>query len=467
MVSVFCIPHITCFMLSHACILNTLLSWYSDDNLVIQRCIGRTQGERSFWRVDVAEQCRFTSGGYSLHWNTDHYKNACGAFQHIYMICWAGVFQCRQIAYRWLQSEHGYTSCLHPKPIIQRHGTRIGDLSSIKTVIESIRSILDTERKKSPMKCRVYMVLIGNYSRHMAFATDPPYCVVYSMDYKTNDPSQMTPCHTQNHTYAMVTTNMIVRRLLSLPHCELTDRRQTKGGCFLIPRGMQFGSTLFPEIVIPHNHVGPPVDSVSWQEALFWTVGPFWAVDTIFPSFPGGLELFTAKKVVKLKELGVLNPSNAPECPPLVFTSQGKVVSAVLGTPPPSFEAHGLEPSLVTDWDEESVLSDSYSDHHSITVDSSTTWGRPTVWISKRESKPWTTECKDRDSHKSSDRDHDKNRERDWDRSKKSDNWCVSEQSCGCSLWHRDHEGNCISNGKRNRSRGQESPLIGRFVHQW
>ena len=181
----------------------------------------------------------------------------------------------------------------------------------------------------------------------MAFATDPSYCVAYSADYKTNDPSQMTPHHTPNHTYAMVTTNMIVRRLLSSPHWEPTVRRQTKGGRLLIPRGMQFGPTLFPEIVIPCNHVGPPVDSVMGQEAPFQTVGPFRAIDNIFPSFPGGLELFTAEEVVKLKELGVLNPPNAPEhpplFPPLVSSSWGKIVSAALGTLPPSFEAHGIE----------------------------------------------------------------------------------------------------------------------------
>ena len=135
--------------------------------------------------------------------------------------------------------------------VIRRRGSPIGDLSSINMVIDTIRSILTTECKKSPMKCRAYAVLIGNYGGHMAFATDPPYCVVYSMDYKTNDPSQMTPHHTQNHTYAMVTTNMIVRRLLSLPHCEPADRRQTIGGRLLIPRGVQFGPALFPEIVIP------------------------------------------------------------------------------------------------------------------------------------------------------------------------------------------------------------------------
>ena len=193
----------------------------------------------------------------------------------------------------------------------------------------------------------------------------------------------MTSCHTQNHTYAMVTTNMIVRRLFSSPHWEPTDRRQTKGGGLLLPRGVQFGPALFPEIVIPRNHAGPPVNSVTQQEALFWTVGPFQAVDTIFLSFPGGLELFTAEEMVKLKELGVLNPPNTPEhpllFPPLVSPSRGKIVSAALGVLPPSFEVHGIEQSLMTDRDEESVLSNSYSDRHSVTVDSSTMWGRPTV----------------------------------------------------------------------------------------
>ena len=99
--------------------------------------------------------------------------------------------------------------------------------------------------------------------------------VLLTPDYKTNDPSQMTPRHTQNHPYAMVTTNMIVRRLLSLPHWEPTVRKQTKGGRLLILRGVQFGPALFPEIVVPRNHTSPPVDPVMWQEALFQTVGPF------------------------------------------------------------------------------------------------------------------------------------------------------------------------------------------------
>ena len=136
--------------------------------------------------------------------------------------------------------------------VIQRCGSPLGDISSINMVIESICSVLDTERKKSLLKCRAYMMLIGNYGGHMAFATDPPYCVVYATDYKNNDPSKMTPREPLNHVYAMVTSNMVVRRLLSLPNWEPADRKHTKGGHLLIPRGVQFGPGLFPEIVILH-----------------------------------------------------------------------------------------------------------------------------------------------------------------------------------------------------------------------
>ena len=123
--------------------------------------------------------------------------------------------------------------------------------------------------------------------------------------------------------------------------------------------------------------------------------------------------MFTAEEVAKLKELGVLNPPHVPEhlplFPPLVPSSWGKVVSAALGTPPPDLDTDGIGQSLMTDRDEESVLSDSYSDRHSNTADSSTMWGRQIGHSSEREQKPQTTECKDKDGYKSSDKDRDRN----------------------------------------------------------
>ena len=110
---------------------------------------------------------------------------------------------------------------------------------------------------------------------------------------------------------------------------------------------------------------------------------------------PGDLELFTAEEVAKLKELWVLNPPNVPGhlplFPLLVSSSQGKVVSATLGVPPPNLDTHGIGQSLVMDQDEESVLSNSYLDCLSNTVNSSIMWDRPTVRSSEIEQKSRTT----------------------------------------------------------------------------
>ena len=145
--------------------------------------------------------------------------------------------------------------------VIRRCGTPLGDISSISVMIESVRSVLKTEGDKHRPRHRAYMMLIGNYGGHMAFTREPPYCVAYAADYQNNDPSKMTPRETLNHPNAMVTDNMMVRRLLSMPNWDPSERKCTKGGRLLILRGMQFSPKLFPVIVIPRNHTGPLVDS--------------------------------------------------------------------------------------------------------------------------------------------------------------------------------------------------------------
>ena len=106
-----------------------------------------------------------------------------------------------------------------------------------------------------------------------------------------------------------------------MPNWDPSERKRTKGGRLLILRGVQFGPKLFPELVIPHNHAGPLVDSATGHDAPFRTVGSFRAVDPIFPGFPGDLALFTAEEVAKLKELGVLTPPPAP-----AFSTSGNVI---------------------------------------------------------------------------------------------------------------------------------------------
>ena len=148
--------------------------------------------------------------------------------------------------------------------------------------------------------------------------------------------------------------------------------------------------------------------------------------------------------MAKLKELGVLNPPNVPWClplfPPLVSFGQGKVVSAALGMPPPNLDTHGIGQSLVTDQDEESVLSNSYSDRHSNTVDSGVIWDRLTMHSLEEDQKLRTTEHRDRDGHKSSNKDQDRNHEREHEKSKKSNNRHSSDRPRGHSPRRKDHD---------------------------
>ena len=344
----------------------------------------------------------------------------------------------------------------------------MGDASSVGTVLKSIRSVLKSEADKQCPHRRAYMMLIANYGGHMAFATEPPYCVAYAAEYRDKDPSKMSSREPENHWYVMVSEKMIVRRLLSIPNWEPSEKKRIKGGRLLILRGVQYGPKLFPELVVPRNHAGPLIDSATGQDAPLRTVGSFRAVDPIFPSFPGDLALFTAEEVTQLKELGVLTPPPAPErlplFPPLVTPSRGRVVSAALGAPPPETKTEGMKQSLMTDQDEESVLSDSYSDRHSSTADTSIGWERHLGRSS--EQKPRSAERPDKDSRRSSDRDRDKNRDGERDKSRKGDIRHGSDRARGHSPRCRDHDDECSSTNKCRRSRGHDSSFDDRKVKQ-
>ena len=240
--------------------------------------------------------------------------------------------------------------------VIRRSGAPVGDVSSVDTALKSIRSVLEKEGDKQRPHRRAYMMLIANYGGHMAFATEPPYCAAYMAEYRDKNPARMTPRDPENHWYVAVSEKMIVRRLLSVPNWDPLERKHITGGRLLIPRGVQFGPKLFPELVVPRNHAGPPIDPATGLDAPLRTVGSFRDVDPIFPGFPGDLALFTAQEVTQLKELGILTPPPVPErlplFPPLVASSRGRVVSAALGAPPPETQTEGMKQSLMTDQDE-------------------------------------------------------------------------------------------------------------------
>ena len=166
--------------------------------------------------------------------------------------------------------------CMGIGNVIRRRGSPLGGIDSVNMVITHIHAVLASEHDKASPKHRAYMILIENYGGHMAFATDPPYCVAYAAEYKNTDgPSKMTFREPLNHGFAMVANNMVVRRLLSVPNWDPAERKLTTGGCLLIPRDVQFGPELFPDLVMPHNHAAPLIDSIMQQEVQFQMVGPF------------------------------------------------------------------------------------------------------------------------------------------------------------------------------------------------
>ena len=67
--------------------------------------------------------------------------------------------------------------------VIRRCGTPLGEISSILMVMDSICSVLASECKKSLLKHRAYMMLIGNYGQAYVFCHRPTilYCICHGL----------------------------------------------------------------------------------------------------------------------------------------------------------------------------------------------------------------------------------------------------------------------------------------------
>ena len=175
-------------------------------------------------------------------------------------------------------------------------------------------------------------MIIGNYGGHMVFATDPPFCMAYSLDFiHKDDPAQMTFRNQQNYPVSFTTDGLMLHQLLMQDCTEHEYVMTTHNGCLLIPRGVQFPKDLFPEIVIPHNHAAPYSDSITGKGAPFITVGPFARRDTLFQDIAGDLELYITEEVITLRNAGIFKSSSSasqslPRLPSL--TSLGQTLSS-------------------------------------------------------------------------------------------------------------------------------------------
>ena len=198
------------------------------------------------------------------------------------------------------------------------HGTS-GQIDDISKPIRCVHSLMKVERPSPNTACQKFCTMVGNYSGHMGFATDPPFCMVYPLSFvHKDDPAQMTFRSQQNHPISFTADVLLVCQLLTRD-CSLDEYMMDR--ChqhLLIPRGVHFLPNLFPQIVVPRNHVAPYHDLKMGEVVPFVTVGPFVSTDTLFPGKTGDLELFTNKEVVALSNVGVLkSPTTGMSTPKL------------------------------------------------------------------------------------------------------------------------------------------------------
>ena len=156
----------------------------------------------------------------------------------------------------------------------------------------------------------------------MAFTTDPLFCMAYPLSFVCQgDPAQMNFRSPENHPVSFNADGLLVHQLLAWDcplHKYVMERCH---GCLLIPRGVHFSPKLFPQILIPCNHVTPYRDPWMGEDVPFVTVGPFASMDTLFPGSAGDPDLYTDKEVVVLMNTRVFKSSisglSTPKLPSL------------------------------------------------------------------------------------------------------------------------------------------------------
>ena len=123
-----------------------------------------------------------------------------------------------------------YCSCIESRCSVQRHRecgywvdclpvhkAPLGQISSIPHLIRYVRSLLEVKGQSTTPVHRTYCMIVGNYGGHMAFAMDPPFCMVYSLDFiNKDDPANMTFRNQENHPVSFSAEGLIVHQLLTL-----------------------------------------------------------------------------------------------------------------------------------------------------------------------------------------------------------------------------------------------------------
>ena len=195
--------------------------------------------------------------------------------------------------------------------VVGQCGGLLTSLDSIWSFINNICKDLKDAHESNMPTCHMYVMLIGNYGRHMAFTTDLPFCLAYPTEhYNMKDPLTMMIHNPENHPAATLANDMVVCQLLALNNLDPNYTRTSHGRRLLIPRDMHFGNRLFPEIVTLQNHAAPYIDPTTGMEAPFMSVGTFRTSDPLFMGIARDCQLYTSQDVPRLKMQGSKSPSD-------------------------------------------------------------------------------------------------------------------------------------------------------------
>ena len=84
--------------------------------------------------------------------------------------------------------------------IVQQRMGPVGQINTIMKLIKYAHSLMKVEWQSSNPTHRTICTIVGDYGRHMAFTTDPLFCMAYPLSFVCqDDPTQMTFRSHQNH----------------------------------------------------------------------------------------------------------------------------------------------------------------------------------------------------------------------------------------------------------------------------
>ena len=100
--------------------------------------------------------------------------------------------------------------------IVRRHMGPVGQTNDITKLIKYAHSLMKVEWQSSETMCRTFCTIMGDYSSHMGFATDPPFYTAYPLSFvHEDDPTQMTFRSQQNHPISFTADVLLVHQLLA------------------------------------------------------------------------------------------------------------------------------------------------------------------------------------------------------------------------------------------------------------